>query len=110
MRGTPQVQIWDHTRGLGARIGSGGLYNNTTQPKNPIAVADKPIGEWNSLTIKMQGDKVTVELNGVTVVDGVRMENWPDHKRALPADGPIVLQAYGTPVEFRKVVIEELPN
>ena len=55
LRGVPQVQIWDHTRGNGARVGSGGLFNNQTQPRNPTQIADKAIGSWNSMIVTMRG-------------------------------------------------------
>ena len=35
-----------------------------------------PIGEWNTFHIKMIGDRVTVLLNGILVVDNVTMENY----------------------------------
>ena len=55
LRGNPQVQIWDNP------VGSGGLYNNQKFPKNPLVVADRPVGEWNTFFVKMVGDKVTVD-------------------------------------------------
>src|SRR5438876_8338971 len=70
LRGNPQVQIWDNP------IGSGGLYNNKRHPKDPLKVADKPVGEWNSFHIIMRGDRVTVHLNGQLVVDNVPLENY----------------------------------
>ncbi|MBA4056720.1 MAG: hypothetical protein C0490_18545, partial [Marivirga sp.] len=72
LRGSPQVQIWDISRvSDGAQVGSGGLYNNQKERSTPLVVADNPIGEWNTFYIKMVGDKVTVHLNGVLVVDNV---------------------------------------
>ena len=64
LRGSPQVQIWDPSSKPAAGVGSGGLYNNQKNPKDPLVKADKPIGEWNTFHIKMVGDKVTVWLNG----------------------------------------------
>ena len=52
LRGSPQVQIWD------TPIGSGGLYNNQKNPKNPLVKADKPIGQGNTFFIRMVGEKV----------------------------------------------------
>src|SRR5262249_53245830 len=73
LRGSPQVQIWDPAL---RNIGSGGLYNNQKNPSNPSTTADKPVGEWNTFLIKMVGEKVTIRLNGVLVVDGVVLENY----------------------------------
>ena len=56
LRATPQVQIWDSTKEggkweLGADKGSGGLWNNSpgTPGKDPLVLADKPFGQWNTL-------------------------------------------------------------
>src|SRR3954463_611945 len=38
LRGSPQVQIWAREKNGG--VGSGGLYNNTTNPRKPIKLAD----------------------------------------------------------------------
>ena len=76
LRGTPQVQIWDTARvKVGAQVGSGGLYNNKTNPDKPLKVADLKLGSWNTFYIKMIGDRVTVYLNGELVTDNVIMEN-----------------------------------
>lgn len=109
LRGLPQIQIWDHTRGKGQGIGSGGLYNNKRSPKAPTAVADKPIGQWNSMTVTIVGDQVTVTLNGKRVVDKVTMENSANNRKPLPVEGPILLQAFHTPAEFRRITVSELP-
>src|SRR5690606_21220786 len=65
LRGNPQVQIWDFTEAggkwnIGADKGSGGLWNNSpgAPGKDPLELADKPFGEWNSLRIIMIGSRV----------------------------------------------------
>ncbi|NCQ27909.1 MAG: DUF1080 domain-containing protein [Armatimonadetes bacterium] len=104
LRGSPQVQIWDKPE-----TGSGGLYNNQKNPSNPLKVADKPIGEWNTFYIKMVGDKVTVKLNGELVVDDVTMENyWERDKPSYPT-GQIELQNHGNTLWFRNVYLREIP-
>ncbi len=84
LRGTPQVQIWDIAdTAHGGQVGSGGLYNNQKNPKDPLAVADKPIGEWNHFLIKLVGDKVTVHLNDKLVTDNVTLENFWERDKPL---------------------------
>jgi len=100
LRGTPQVQIWDRPEG------SGGLYNNQKNPKDPIKKADKPVGEWNTFRIVMRADKVSVWLNGELVVDNVTMENYWDRSLLLPATGPIELQHHGNPIAFKNIYIK----
>ncbi len=109
LRGTPQVQIWDTARvNVGAQVGSGGLYNNTKHRSTPLKVADNKLGTWNSFLIKMVGDKVTVWLNGVKVVDKVVMENYWDRSKPIPPVDQIELQAHGSRVYFRDIYVKRL--
>jgi len=106
LRGSPQVQIWDTAKWP---EGSGGLYNNQKNPSKPTQCADKPIGEWNTFRIKMVGEKVTVWLNDVLVVDNVTMENYWDRGKPIYPTGQIELQNHGNTLYFRNVYIKELP-
>lgn len=109
LRGTPQVQIWDTARvNVGAQVGSGGLYNNQSNPSKPLKVADNKLGEWNSFYIKMVGDRVTVYLNGELVVDNVILENYWDRKQPIFPVEQIELQAHGSKVYYRDVYVKEL--
>jgi 3-keto-disaccharide hydrolase len=102
LRGTPQVQIWDNPQG------SGGLFNNKINPRQPLKYADRPVGEWNTFRIVMRGEKVSVWLNGELVVDNVTMENYWQRDQPIPARGPIELQHHGNPIEFKNIYIRKL--
>ena len=116
LRGTPQVQIWDYTEPsyarMGAAKGSGGLWNNSNGApgKDPLVLADKPIGEWNSFRILMVGERTTVYLNDKLVVDHARWENFWDRDRKLPmaARGPVQLQTHDHEVQWRNISIREI--
>ena len=109
LRGSPQVQIWDTAnRGVGAQVGSGGLYNNRKGPSKPLQVADKPVGEWNRFRIIMVGDLVTVYLNDVLVVDKVVMENYWERDKPMYPVGQIELQSHGSRLYFRNVFIRQI--
>lgn len=109
LRGSPQVQIWDTTRvDVGAQVGSGGLYNNQKAPSKPLVVADNPVGEWNTFLIRMVGEKVTVFLNGILVVDNVTLENYWDRNIPIFPEEAIELQAHGTDLAFRNIYVKEL--
>ena len=111
LRGSPQVQIWDTAlTSVGAQVGSGGLYNNQNGPSNPLKVADKPIGQWNTFRITMIGERVTVYLNDVLVVDNVVMENYWQRDKPIYPNGQIELQSHKSPLEFRNIYIRELTN
>ncbi|MDD8026930.1 MAG: DUF1080 domain-containing protein [Acidobacteriota bacterium] len=105
LRGSPQVQIWDPAQWP---EGSGGLYNNQKNPKNPLVKADRPIGEWNTFYIKMIGERVTVLLNGVLVVDDVLMENYWERDKPIYAAGQIELQSHSTPLAFKNIFIRRI--
>lgn len=106
LRGSPQVQIWDaHNQW---NIGSGGLYNNKNNPSKALSIADHLVGDWNTFYIKMVGDKVTVKLNGVLVVDNTVLENYWDRAQPIFPKEQIELQCHGDPIEFKNIYIREL--
>ena len=115
LRANPQVQIWDYTKeggkwNLGADKGSGGLWNNSpgAPGKDPLVLADKPFGEWNSFRIIQVGDKTTVFLNGKLVVDHAALENFWDPSKPLWQKGPIQLQTHGGEIRWRNIFIREI--
>jgi hypothetical protein len=115
LRGVPQVQIWDPAdpdqQKNGCNRGSGALWNNKVHERWPKVVADKPIGEWNRMFIRMVGPYVTVKLNDRTTVDNVLLENYFDAKTPIPMRGPIYLQTHTTKLYFRNIYIREIgPN
>jgi len=105
LRGSPQVQIWDPAQWP---EGSGALYNNQKNPKDPLKCADNPVGEWNTFRIKMVGERVTIHLNDVLVVNNVVLENYWDRDKAIYPTGQIELQNHSSPLWFRNVFIREI--
>jgi hypothetical protein len=78
----------------------------------PRTQADNPVGQWNHFEITMKGDRVTVALNGKTVIENAALPG-------VPIRGPIGLQHHGTItdgqwtrppslVQFRKIYIRPL--
>jgi hypothetical protein len=65
------------------------------------------VNQWNTFRIRITGDVVTVHLNGVKVVDQVRMENFWDRSQGLFPKEAIELQAHGENVEFRNVYVKQ---
>ncbi len=132
LRGTPQVQIWDpwdqriraneaspetsqqwvaaYTNGR--NLGSGGLWNNKRWRNSPLKLADREPGQWNTFLIRMVGDKVTIWLNGVLVVDRVALENYWDKtgREPLARSDQIELQHHGSELFFKNLYIRELPH
>lgn len=117
LRGNPQVQIWDINQPDDAKkpdrhpkLGSGGLFNNTpkTAGRDPLVLADKPFGEWNSFRIRQIGDITWIWLNDKLVVDGAKMENFWDKTQPLPASGPLMLQTHGGEIRWRNLFVREI--
>ena len=113
--GKAQVNIWCWP------IGSGEVYGYRMDPTmspevragvTPKHQADKPVGEWNTFEITMKGDRLTVVLNGVPVIEKAQLPGIPER-------GPITLQHHGgfkegkftgppSLVQFRNVKIKPL--
>ncbi|MCY2953322.1 MAG: DUF1080 domain-containing protein [Planctomycetota bacterium] len=116
LRGVPQVQIWDRenpgVKDAGAPRGSGALWNNNNDNpgKWPLVTADNPVGQWNTMRIKMIGSRVWVWLNDKVTVDGQIMDNYfdPNRKLAVLPTGPIELQTHGSEMRFRNVFVREI--
>ena len=114
LRGCPQVQIWDPNNRAqhkhGSHLGSGGLWNNNPNSpgKDPLVMADRPVGQWNTFKIRLVGDRATIYLNDQLVVDNAVMHNFWDREQTLYAIGPIQLQTHGGEMRFRNIFIREL--
>lgn len=61
--------------------------------------SEKPLGEWNRMKVKCEGDRVTVWVNGDLVNDGFG---------ATAQKGQIALQAEGAEVEFKGLVLTSI--
>jgi hypothetical protein len=108
-----QVNIWCWP------VGSGEVWGYRTDPAFSAAVhagvtpkvkADRPIGEWNTFHIVMQGERLTVTLNEKLIIDNARLPG-------VPSQGPIALQHHAerkdgewgaSLVQFRNIRIKEL--
>ena len=111
LRGAPQVQIWDIRRtNVGAQVGSGGLYNNKQNLSTPTSVEDNKLGEWNTFRIIMKGEKVTVWLNGIKVVDDVVLENYWDRSQPIFPSEQIEMQAHGSRCYFRNIYVKSIEH
>jgi len=77
----------------------GGTKADARQILNLTDGSEKPVGEWNTMNIKVAGDEIIVHVNGDLVNHG---------KNATVTKGKIALQAEGSEVEFRKVQLTPL--
>ena len=100
-----EVQIYDSgSKGPDAKLtdhDSGGIIPGAPPSKN----AAKPAGEWNHFSIRCQGDKFTVTLNG-TLVNEMPLAH--EKIKTRPASGSIGFQDHALPLALRKLRIREL--
>lgn len=96
-----QVNIWSQPMGSGdinPYHKDAKLSPEIRKATMPSEHADNRPGQWNRFEISMREDRVTVKLNGKTVI----------HDAELPgvrSEGPIGLQDHGDPIEFRNLFI-----
>ncbi|RPI24778.1 MAG: DUF1080 domain-containing protein [Acidobacteria bacterium] len=114
-QGQSQVNIWCWPTGSGEVYGYRMDKNMPAEVRagvTPKLLADKNIGEWNTFEITMKGDRLTVVLNGKTVIQNAQLPG-------VPARGPLGLQHHGSKangqwnsppalVQFRNIYIKEL--
>jgi hypothetical protein len=114
----PEIQILDdagHKDGASPLTSAGSLYGLYA----PLRSAAKPVGEWNTARLRVQGNRVQHWLNGQLVVDVAmgtpewnrrvadsKFARFPNFGR-IPS-GPILLQDHNDPVWFRKIRIRQL--
>ena len=92
LRGSSQqINIWCWPAGSG-ELWSVRNNRNLSLSQRAAAVpkikADKPVGEWNSFDITLIRDRITVVLNGITVIENAQIPG-------IPESGPIGLQHHG---------------
>ena len=66
--------------------------------KNLTDNSEKPLGAWNTMKVRCQGNKITVWVNGDLVNEGI----------ATASKGQIALQAEGSEVEFKEVLLTKI--
>ncbi len=113
--GRNQVNIWCWP------IGSGEFYGYRMDKSMPPEVraavtprhqADKPVGQWNRFEVTVRGDRVTVVLNGITVIENAQLPGMAEK-------GPVGLQHHGSKqngkwtsppalLQFKNIYIKEL--
>jgi hypothetical protein len=103
LRGRHEVQVQDdYGKPPGNRL-MGGIYGQI----QPMSLPARPAGEWQTFDITLIGRRVTVELNGVTIIASQEIPGITGG--ALDSDegepGPIMLQGDHTGVRYRNILI-----
>jgi hypothetical protein len=115
----PEMQVLDDTRhpdGKSPLTSAGSDYGLYPAPRGVV----KPVGEWNSIRLVVNGNHVEHWLNGVKVVEyelhspewnakvaASKFSAWPGY--GMSATGRIALQQHGAQVNYRNIRIRVLP-
>lgn len=107
LRGRHEIQILDdYETGQPSKGGNGAVYNQT-----PVAkFASRKAGEWQTVEATIQGNRITVVLNGVKVHDQV-VSDQPtggELDRDVSAPGPVMIQGDHGSIALRNIRIKEL--
>lgn len=115
----PEMQVLDddvHPDGKSRLTSAGAVHGLYPAPLGAV----KPVGEWNTARILVDGNHGVHWLNGVKMadyvmwsddwkqrVDNSKFKKWPEYAKA--GEGHIGLQEHGNPVFFRNIKIKVLP-
>lgn len=78
----------------------GDLHSHRRIPRMQTG-AEHPLGEWNQMRVRCDGDQVVVYVNGIEVNRGLD---------ATVRQGAIALQSEGAPIEFRNILLRPLTH
>jgi hypothetical protein len=111
-----EIQILDDTaemyKDLHPYQYNGSIYGVVAAERGHL----KPVGEWNSEEVTANGRRVTVRLNGVTIVDAdidkastPKTVDGSPHPGLKRDKGHIGFLGHGSHIEFRSILIKILP-
>ena len=117
--GAPEMQILDDANHADGRSPLTSVGSNYALHPAPRGLA-RPVGEWNTVRILVNGNHVEHWLNGVRTVQyelgsedwlarvaASKFREWPEYGQA--SRGHIGLQEHGDRVAFRNIKIRRLP-
>ncbi|HTL05193.1 MAG TPA: DUF1080 domain-containing protein [Gemmatimonadales bacterium] len=115
----PEMQVLDdggHADGKSELTSAGAVYGLYPAPRGIV----KPVGEWNSARIVVNGNHVEHWLNGKQIaayelgsadwserVAKSKFKQWPEYGKA--GEGYIGLQEHGNWIGFRNIKLRVLP-
>ena len=113
------MQVLDdngHPDGKSELTSAGAVYGLYPTPRGIV----KPVGEWNTARLLVNGNHVEHWLNGQKIagyelgsdewkakVEASKFKQWPEYGKA--SEGYIGLQEHGNRIEFRNIKLRVLP-
>ena len=116
----PEVQVLDNVDATDNKIAShlaGSLYDMIAADPKTV----KPVGEWNTIVIRVKNGQVTHTQNGVKVVEytlwtpawdamvqNSKFKTFPGFTEGIAKEGYVGLQDHGYAIWFRNIKLREL--
>lgn len=116
----PEIQVLDNIDATDNKVAShlaGSLYDMIAADPKTV----KPVGEWNTIVVRVKDGKVTHTQNGVKVVEytlwtpewdamvqNSKFKTFPGFIEGIAKEGFIGLQDHGYAIWFRNIKIREL--
>jgi hypothetical protein len=103
LRGRYEVQIEDSPSYAVPDESMGGVYGFLAPEQNAVTGPD----QWQTYDITLVGRRVTVVLNGVTVINDREIPGTTGEAMICDegAPGPIMLQGTEGPIQYRHIVL-----
>ena len=110
-----EIQVLDDTADIYSNLEPyqyhGSVYGIIAAKRGSL----RPLGEWNEQEIRIQGDRITVTVNGQVIVDGDLKEatkngalDGKGHPGLANRSGHIALLGHGSEVFFRNIRVKKL--
>jgi hypothetical protein len=107
LRGRHEIQIFDDSARKKAEPGGNGAIYQIAAASEFVS---RPAGQWQTGQATIQGNRVSVILNGVKIHDNIEVNKATGGEldRDLDQPGPILLQGDHGSVAFRNIRIKVL--
>jgi hypothetical protein len=107
LRGRHEIQILDDSARKKAELGGNGAIYQVAAASEFVS---RPFGQWQTAQVMIQGNNVSVILNGVKIHDNVEVTKATGGEldQNLDQPGPILLQGDHGVVAFRNIRIKPL--
>ena len=113
--GMCELQVLDNTAEKYAGLKDYQFHGSVYGQKAAHRGFQRPVGEWNFQQVRVQGSRITVELNGTVILDQdiSEIEKPPsgkDYPGRTRTSGHFGFAGHNDPVAYRAVQIRELPS
>lgn len=113
--GMCELQVLDNTAPKYANLKDWQFHGSVYGQKAAHRGFLREVGEWNFQHVRVQGSRITVELNGTVILDQdlAEIEELPsgrEHPGRSRTSGHFGLAGHNDPVAFREIRIRELPS